>query len=102
MRIVTCHQPTYLPWAGLFHKLALADVFVVMDTVTYSRSGWQNRNRVKGVHGPYWLTVPLSASGRRSRPLRDILIDSSSTSGAGDWRRRHWESLRVSYGRAPH
>jgi hypothetical protein len=96
-RIVTCHQPTYLPWAGLFHKLSLADDFVVMDTVPWSRAGWQNRNRIKGAHGPHWLTVPLPARGRRSGPLRDVAIDVGAN---GDWQRRHWESLRVSYGRA--
>jgi hypothetical protein len=96
-RIVTCHQPTYLPWPGLFHKLRLADVFVVLDTVGYSRYGWQNRTLVKGTHGPFWLSVPLVAA-TRSRPLTDLAISHES----GPWQQRHWTSLRLSYSGAPY
>ena len=32
---VSGHQPAYLPWLGLFHKLYLSDVFVYMDTVQF-------------------------------------------------------------------
>jgi hypothetical protein len=97
VQIVACSQPTYLPWAGLFHKIALADVFVVMDTVAFSRKGWHNRNRVKGGNGWFWLTVPLSAPTLRSGRLSDVRIDPDR-----DWQRQHWESLRVCYGRAPY
>jgi hypothetical protein len=99
VRIVACSQPTYLPWAGLFHRIGLADVFVVMDTVAFSRKGWQNRNRVKGRTGWFWLTVPLSAPTLRSGQLRDIRLAADPDR---DWQRRHWESLRVCYGRAPY
>ncbi|MFC4015603.1 WbqC family protein [Nonomuraea purpurea] len=95
--IVTCQQPTYLPWPGLFHKLALADVFVVMDTVAFSRKGWINRNRVKGANGPFWITVPLAWSRSASRRLCDLVIDSD----VEDWQHRHWESLRHCYAGTP-
>lgn len=100
-RIVTCHQPTYLPWAGLFHKLALADRYVVMDTVDYSPRNWLNRNRVKGPQGPFWLTVPVSFTASPSRALRDIAIDTAPDSGAGEWQANHWRSLQYAYGKAP-
>lgn len=102
MRIVTCHQPTYLPWGGLLHKVSVADVFVVMDTVTFSRHGWQNRNRIKGSEGPFWLTVPLAHAQSPSRRLCDIMIDAGPDAGDPQWQRRHWEGLRRSYGRAPY
>ena len=34
---VAVHQPNYLPYLGLFHKLAKADVFVLYDTAQFSR-----------------------------------------------------------------
>ena len=34
--ILTAHQPTYLPWAGLFHKIILADKFVSFNKVQYN------------------------------------------------------------------
>lgn len=100
--VVTCHQPSYLPWAGLFHKLALADRFVVMDTVDYSPRNWLNRNRLKGQGSAFWLTVPVSFAASPSRALRDIAIDTAPDSGAGDWQRSHWRSLQHAYRRAPY
>lgn len=100
--IVTCHQPTYLPWAGLFHKLALSDHFVVMDNVQYSPRNWLNRNRIKGPQGVFWLSVPVSLRTSASRRLTDIMIDSAEDSGAGDWQRSHWRSLCAAYSRAPY
>ena len=95
--VVTCHQPTYLPWAGLFHKIALADRFVVMDTVDYSHRNWLNRNRLKGPHGGFWLTVPVSPRTSPSRRIVDIAI----AQGSADWQRAHWRSLHSAYARAP-
>lgn len=99
-RIVACHQPTYLPWAGLLHKVALADCFVVMDTVAFSRSGWQNRNRIKGAEDAFWLTVPLVRDSLRHGRLDAVEI--ASVHGARDWQDRHWNALRRCYARAPY
>jgi hypothetical protein len=100
-RIVTCHQPTYLPWGGLFHKLHLADLLVVMDTVGYSSKGWQNRTRIKGPQGAVRLVVPLAAR-TRTAPLRDIEIAAGGAPPSRDWQHRHWRSLQVCYARAPY
>ena len=45
--ILTAHQPVYLPWLGLFDKIAKADVFVIFDTVQYLPKDWMNRNKIK-------------------------------------------------------
>ena len=47
MNIVSGHQPVYLPWLGLFHKISLCDKFVYMDTVQYLNNDWNNRNKIK-------------------------------------------------------
>jgi hypothetical protein len=101
-RLVACSQPTYLPWAGLFHRLALVDAFVVMDTVAFTRTGWQNRNRIKGGTGTFWLSVPISANSKRSRRLADVTVVPDGSDAGRGWQWRHWESLRTSYGRAPY
>jgi hypothetical protein len=100
LRVITCHQPTYLPWAGLFHKLALADAIVVMDTVDYSRAGWQNRNRIKGSNGPFWLTVPLARATSVSRRLHEVTLVRGEAGSRSDWQQMHWASLRHSYAHA--
>ena len=58
--ILTAHQPTYLPWLGLFHKIALADKFCFFDDVQYQPKDWNNRNKIKFSNGKEnWLSVPV-------------------------------------------
>ena len=52
-------QPTYLPWLGYFDLYDQADVFVILDTVQFSRQSWQQRNRIQTRQGLQWLTVPV-------------------------------------------
>jgi len=94
-------QPGYLPWLGFFDQLRRADVFVYYDDVQYDKHGWRNRNRIKTQNGPLWLTVPVKAStGGASGTLPrivDVEIDSRTP-----WARKHIESIRQAYSRAPH
>jgi hypothetical protein len=95
--VIRCaiHQPHYLPWPGYFAKWAAADVFVFLDTVQYEKRGWQNRNRIKTVHGPHWLTVPVHA--HLGTPLVDITVDTAQA-----WAPRHLRAITDAYARAPH
>lgn len=96
--IVSIHQPGYLPWHGLFHRIALSDVHVFFDTAQFEKNGFNNRVRIRAGHGVQWLTVPIRAKGRfGSHPLSDARIDAASR-----WRGAHWKTLVQAYGRAPH
>ena len=59
--ILTAHQPAYLPWLGLFHKIALADKFVFLDNLQFEKNSVENRNKIKTSDGSIWLTVPVNA-----------------------------------------
>ena len=96
LRIATAHQPVYLPWLGLLHKIALADTYVFLDTVKYSKNDWYNRNRVKTASGPAWLTVPVTGVSGRV-PLKDVRIANDRR-----WPRKHWLTLRTAYAHAPY
>jgi len=100
--IVTGHQPTYLPWLGLFHKLALADVFIFMDDVQYLVGDWNNRNKIRTPQGWLWLTVPVKSKQSESMLLRDIVIDDSTLGTKQDWQVKHWKSLENSYHNTPY
>jgi len=93
--ILTAHQPTYLPWLGLFHKIYLADKFIWMDFVQYLKQDWNNRNRVKTANGPLYLTVPVKTDGYIDKPISQIQIDNSH-----NWRNKHLKTLQAAYGRA--
>jgi hypothetical protein len=92
-------QPSYIPWRGYFHQIQKADTFVFYDDVQYDDRGWRNRNRLKTEQGTRWLTIPVHSQGVQvtRTPIRDVRI-----SWDRPWARKHWETIRQSYGRAPH
>jgi len=92
-------QPSYIPWRGYFHQIQKADLFVFYDDVQYDDRGWRNRNRVKTEQGTRWLTIPVFSQGVQvtRTPIRDVRI-----SWERPWARKHWETIRHSYSRAPH
>ena len=89
-------QPGYLPWLGFFDQLRRADVFVYYDDVQYDKHGWRNRNRIKTQTGPTWLTVPVLHSGQGLPRILDVAIDHRTP-----WARKHVDTIRQSYARAP-
>ena len=95
--ILTAHQPTYLPWLGLFHKVAIADRFISFDQVQYLPKDWNSRNRIKTATGPTWLTVPVHRRDHRTKALAEIEIDNSVP-----WARKHLRSLEMNYTKSPH
>lgn len=95
--ILTAHQPVYLPWLGLFHKIALADRFISFNRVQYQPKDWNNRNRIKTPRGPLWLSVPVMRKGYLDKKICDIEIDNSRP-----WGRKHWNAMRHNYTKASH
>lgn len=95
--ILTAHQPVYLPWLGLFHKIALSDAFCYFDDVQYLKKDWNNRNKIKTQNGALWLTVPVLSKGYREKKIKEIEIDNSVA-----WQRKHWRSIYLNYKKAPY
>lgn len=94
--ILTAHQPVYLPWLGLFHKIAVADAFVTFNQVQYLAKDWNNRNLIKTPQGPLWLTVPVLRKGYLEKTISQIEINNSEP-----WQRKHWRSMLGNYRKAP-
>jgi len=91
--LVGIHQPHYLPWLRYFEKIARSDVFVVLDTVQFSKNGWQNRNKIKTPQGAALLTAPVH--GNLDEPLHAIRIDNTAP-----WRRKHARAIEQNYRKA--
>ncbi len=92
--IAGIHQLHYLPWLRYFEKIARSDVFIVLDNIQYNKNGFQNRNRIKTASGIVLLTVPVV--DKYAQCLDEVEIDTKP-----NWRKKHWESIRQSYGKAP-
>lgn len=89
--IITIHQPEHMPWPGFFHKMAMADQYVVLDHVQYKKGNYQNRNRLISKLGEmYWCSVPLE-SGRYS----DLIMHKKIS--VAPWRRKYLNRIADSY-----
>jgi hypothetical protein len=90
---VTIHQPNYLPWLGYFHKIAVADIFIFLDDVQYTKNSYINRVKVLGPNGVRWLTVPVSYTfGDAIGKVHPALPD---------WPTRHLDTLQTLYSHVP-
>ena len=47
MKISSAHQPAFLPWLGLLHKLMLADKFIFMDIAKFRKRAFMHRNSIE-------------------------------------------------------
>lgn len=95
--ILTAHQPVYLPWLGLFHKIALADRFISFNQVQYQPKEWNNRNQIKTRTGPLMLTVPVLRKGYLEKKIDEIEINNKEP-----WQRKHLRSIQIAYAGAPY
>ncbi len=92
---IAIHQPEHLPYLGFMYKMSQCDVFVLLDDVQFQKNGFQNRNRIKTPQGAQWITVPvLHSFGQK---INEVRIDNRN-----DWRRKHLQSFRANYAKAPY
>ncbi len=94
--ILTAHQPVYLPWLGLFHKIALADLFCYFDIVQYQKRDYNNRNQIKTINGKLWLSVPVESKEHFSKNVSKIPIIQNS------WVKKHLKSIELAYKKTPY
>lgn len=96
-RVVSIHQPAYLPWLGYFDKIRRADLFIYLDSVQFQKQSFQNRNKIRTADGWTWLTVPVETKGRLyETPLKDLPINNRV-----NWRRKHRAAIEMNYRKAP-
>lgn len=97
MKIVSIHQPCYLPWLGYFHKVAVADTFVVLDHVQFEKNSFINRNKILQPDGrPMWLTVPVLTKGDSKQRICDVEINKNN------WASKHPKSITLCYSKTPY
>lgn len=94
--LVTIHQPEHLPWLGFFNKIDQAELLVILDIVQYRKNYFQNRNRILGPQGPFWLTVPVITKGHTSKTIKDMKILNTT-----NWKDSYWKSIYYNYKNHP-
>jgi len=96
-QVVAIHQPNFLPWLGFFHKIYQSDIFILLDNVPFTKSGYQNRVKIKSAQGEQWLTVPVLTKGRFGQLTSQVPINANT-----HWGKAHTATLRTNYQRAPY
>jgi hypothetical protein len=93
MKKVAVIQSNYIPWKGYFDIIHDVDLFIFYDDVQYTKNDWRNRNKVKTSQGLCWLTIPVGS--REDRLIYEVEIVE------GSWTKKHWETIKQSYAKAP-
>jgi hypothetical protein len=88
------HQPDYIPYPGYFFKIISSDIFIFLDDAQFSNDGGHDCNLIKTPQGTLRLKVPVRQTlGNR--------INEVATRDELCWKRRHLETIRLNYRRAP-
>lgn len=93
--IVAIHQPDYIPWLGLYYKMAHSDVFVYLDDAQYSNEADHNANKIKTPQGEFKLKVPVE------QHLGDLICN-VRTKDELKWKEKHLKTLKMNYAKSPH
>jgi len=89
--IVSAHQANYFPYPGFFHKILLADTFVVLDDVQFQYD-ITNRNKIISLDGNWVrIIVPIQRKYKFSKIL-DVQINNDLP-----WKKSNWKLINDSY-----
>lgn len=89
---ISIHQPIFLPWIRLIHKISISDYFVFIDNVKFSKNDFQNRNYINTNNGKTMLTVPVK---KTKKNINDLEIFYNN------WTEKHLKTLYYSYKNSP-
>ena len=96
--ILSAHQPCFAPFPGFFYKAWRSDFFIILDDVQFPQgTTWISRNRFKSHQGALWITVPVWKKGLGLQKISEVRICHE-----GRWAKKHLESLKTAYRKAPY
>ena len=93
--VISIIQPCFVPWLGYFEQIALADVFVYLDDVKYTKQDWRNNNQIKSSNGLTKIYVPVKKVNEQT------LINQVEISYNENWERKLINHITECYRRAP-
>jgi glutaredoxin-related protein len=94
MKKVGILQSNYIPWKGYFDLIAAVDEFIIYDEVQFTKNDWRNRNKIKTINGPCWLSIPVGQ--KISRKINEVILEDPS------WQKKHWQIIVNNYKNSPY
>ncbi|MBN2095312.1 MAG: WbqC family protein [Candidatus Aenigmarchaeota archaeon] len=104
-KVMSAHQPNFLPYLGFFDKLRAVDelgsepgVFVIREDCQYVESDFHNRNKIRINDGWIWLNVPIE---KKMAPLSAIRIKKDARIKNVPWNQYHLRQIEANYKKSP-
>ena len=94
MRILSGHQPQFIPWLGFFSKIFSSDTYVMLDDLKFSKLSLQTRNKIRSKNDRDnldWMIIPVLKK-TTTGCFYDVKIDMEKP-----WKKKHLKSLKYSY-----
>jgi len=85
-----------MPWLGYLHRMAQADLFIVLDHVQFERGNYQNRTMIRMNGEPRWLTVPVVQRSQKEC-IVEKEIDNALAGTPRWWSTAHFQTIRQAY-----
>lgn len=92
--IISIIQPCFIPWIGYFEQIAVADIFVYMDDVQYTKKDWRNNNQLKSPYGVKGVSFPV-----HKEPLGTRICDMRIANNL-PWKNTLFNQIENWYGKA--
>jgi hypothetical protein len=91
---IAIHQAEHLPWFGYFHKMKIADKFIILDNVQFKKNYFENRNRIYTPQGLQYISAAVKMKGHLKKKFSEIeLVD--------NWNKKYIKTLKFNYSKAP-
>lgn len=55
MKVISIHQPNFIPWLPFFEKIYHSDLFVILGNCQFEKNNYQNRFQYENK----WMTMPV-------------------------------------------
>lgn len=76
--------------------MSQVDLFILLDSVRFTKRSWQQRNYIKSINGPQLLTVPVLTKGKQNQLIKETIIGSTR-----QFQKKHLKSIDFSYSSCP-
>lgn len=93
--LVAIHQAEHLPWFGYFHKMNMADKFIILDNVQFKKNYFENRNRIYTSQGLQYITLPVKMKGHLEKKFYEMEL-------VNDWKKKYIKTLEFNYKNSPY
>ncbi len=88
-------QSNYIPWKGYINIIDIADEFIILDEIQFTKNDWRNRNRIKTASETRWLTIPVRHE-RLDQKICEVRVADQR------WAQKHWAAWVQHYSKAAH